>query len=144
MRNWMYGHEDIVSIDQFAEDIVGFIYRIDNLITGKYYIGKKSLQSTRTKALTKKELMALSDKRMSKKKKVIKESDWKTYMGSNEELKKDIILYGSDNFSRSILYFCRDKSEMTYLETKHQFFLGVLEDHKSYNDNILGKFYRSK
>jgi len=139
----VYEFEEILSIDQLPEGTVGFIYRIDNNITGKYYIGKKSLQSTRTKSLTKKELGALVDKRMSKKKKVIKESDWKTYMGSNAELKKDIILYGSDNFFRSILHLCNNKASMTYHEARIQFFWGVLESDNCYCDNILGKFYRS-
>jgi hypothetical protein len=144
MRPWVYEYEEILTIDKLPEGTVGFIYRIDNNVTGKYYIGKKALYSTRTKALTKKEQASLPDKRMSKKKKVVTESDWKTYMGSNAELKKDITLYGSDNFFRSILHLCCNKSEMTYHEARIQFFLGVLEDDNCYCDNILGKFYRHK
>jgi hypothetical protein len=144
MRHWFYEYQDMVNLEQFPDGTIGFIYKIVNDVTGKFYIGKKSLQSTRTKALTKKELAALTDKRMSKKKTVVTESDWKTYMGSNAELKKDITLYGSDNFSRGILHLCSDKTSLTYHEARIQFFHGVLESDNSYNDNILGKFYRRK
>lgn len=137
------GYRLITDISQFPDGTIGFIYQIVNEATGKFYIGKKSLQSTRTKALTKKELATLTDKRMSKKRKVSKESDWKTYMGSNEALKKDIIVYGQDNFSRSILHFCDHKASLTYQELRYQILYAVLESDNCYNDCCLGKFYRS-
>jgi len=42
------------SVDKFPENCVGFVYKITNIQTGKFYIGKKSLDSNIRKKLTKK------------------------------------------------------------------------------------------
>lgn len=142
MNNWTYKGVEFTNVAQFPEGVVGFVYRIRNIDTEKYYIGKKNIQFVRTKALTKKELTQLTDKRSSKKKKVVAESDWKTYMGSEEELKKDILLYGKDHFRREILHLCYNKGSLTYQELRYQILEGVLESENCYNKNILGKFYK--
>ena len=49
---------------------------------------------------------------------------------------------GEDNFSRIILQFCDTKKQQTYYEIYHQIIYGVLHTENSYNDNILGKFFR--
>ena len=81
---------------------------------------------------------------MKRKRKVVKESDWKTYHGSHPKIKN--LLLEADNkreFSRRILKMCTTKKELTYYECKYLFINDVLEDRNNYiNDNILGKFYR--
>ena len=104
MHNWLYNGEYITDIDQLPSDAIGFIYLIRHEKTGKFYIGKKNLQSTRNIPLGKKALAERTDKRLSKKKKVIKESDWKTYMGSEPTLKEDIKTHGDEHFHREILH----------------------------------------
>lgn len=142
MNNWFYEDKEIIDISQLPENAYGFIYQIHNANNGRYYIGKKNLYSERNIKLGKKALAAREDKRSSKKKKIIKESDWKIYHGSEEELKKDIETYGYDHFYRTILCICYNKATLTYSEVKWQMTTGCLEDAKSYNKNILGKFYK--
>ncbi len=132
-----------LSTEEFTpEEYFGFVYRITNLQSGKFYIGRKQLSSTTTKALTKKELLEQTDKRSSKKKKVTKESNWKNYWGSNKALLEDVKTLGKENFKREILTLCRTKKELTYYEMHHQCMYGVLLlPELTYNDNILGKFF---
>lgn len=142
MNNWTYKGVEFTDVAQFPEGTIGFIYILMHKATGKFYVGKKNIKSVRTKALGKKELAQLTDKRSSKKKKVVSESDWKTYVGSNQELKKDIDTHGTDYLDREILYICHNSREMTYQELRHQILKSVLESDNCYNDQILGKFYK--
>jgi hypothetical protein len=147
MRNWLYVNEKdksrfIESLEDFPENCVGFIYLIKNRTTGKIYIGKKSLYSNTNKKLTKKELAEQTGPgRKPTKKLVTKESNWKVYMGSSKELLADIKESGEDVYMRDILHFCYSKKQLTYYEINYQMKYNVLEV-DSYNDNILGKFYR--
>lgn len=120
-------------------DCIGFIYLIENLDNGRKYLGRKSLHHKRRVKKGKKELAAMSDKRGSKYKETIKESDWLSYTGSNTELNNDI--KKGDRYKKHILALCYSKAELTYLETKFQFTFEVLESPEYYNGNILGKFY---
>ena len=140
MRPWILKQtsEEITDINQIDPKAIGFIYLVN--IDGLKYIGKKSLYSERKKNLGKKELAEITDKRLKTYKKVIKESDWKKYYGSNAKI-KELVSNGSVP-ERIILEFAYSKQHLTYLETKYQFTLGVLEDTNFLNDNILGKFYR--
>ena len=72
-----------------------------------------------------------------KKKRCKKTSDFKIYYGSSEELKKDVILLGENNFSREILHLCKSKGISSYLETKEQFANVVLESDEWYNQWIM-------
>lgn len=143
MKPWNHEAIEISDINQMPEGTIGFIYAIINIATDKFYIGKKNIHSTRNIPLGKKALAERTDKRLSKKKKVIKESDWKTYMGSEPTLKEDIKTYGDDNFLRGILCFCSSKKSLTYQEIRYQILGGCLEKDNCYNSNILGKFFRS-
>lgn len=124
---WLYSEEFNV------EDYFGFVYIITNTQTNKKYIGKKIFNHT-------KRLPPL--KGMKRKRTVVKESDWMTYYGSNDLLKEEIKQYGKEIFQREIVKLCRTKKELTYWETKLQFYYGVLEKpDEFYNSNILGKFF---
>ena len=113
------------------EGSVGFVYSIENLVTQKKYIGKKLL----TKAGYK--------QKKGKKKKIRKESDWKDYFGSNEELKEDVKKLGKSLFHRHIIKFCASKGEMSYWETHHQFAHQVLLSDKYYNSWIQCKIHKN-
>ena len=70
-------------------------------------------------------------------KRVLKESDWKTYYGSHSFIKEA----NKEDLTREIIHIAYHKKELTYLECKYQFTLGVLESRSYLNDNILGKFF---
>lgn len=118
----------------------GFIYRINNLTNGKFYIGKKSFWSNRRVKLGKKALAARKDGRSSKYKRVKKMSKWRGYTGSNKQLNEDI--QNGHEIERQIIRLCESKKGLTYYEVKEQMVRGVLETDDSYNDNVLAKFYR--
>lgn len=121
--NWQYNNND------FTEDLIGenlgFVYLITNLTNNRKYIGKKFFYFSKTKQVK------------GKKKKYKAPSDWQTYYGSNEELKKDVGTLGAENFKREILHLCKSKGECSYLETKEQFINCVLESDSYYNTWIM-------
>ena len=67
---------------------------------------------------------------------VIKESDWKTYYGSSEDLKTLVEKTGDDNYYREILKLCKTKGECSYYEAKEQFERDVLLRDDYYNEFI--------
>lgn len=67
---------------------------------------------------------------------VIKESDWKTYYGSSEDLKTLVEERGDDNYYREILRLCKTKGECSYYEAKEQFERDVLLKDDYYNEFI--------
>lgn len=141
---WLYKDKQINELSDMPEpQPFGFIYEVTHIPTGRKYLGKKQLISIQNKPLGKKELAALTDKRASKKKKVIKESDWKTYYGSNPEI-KSLIKEGKQlEFKREILIFVPTKKLLTYYENKFLFINEVIEPHTNYiNDNIEGRYFK--
>lgn len=137
----MWLNEDKIDFEKHT----GFVYEIENLETGKKYIGKKSLTSTRTKKLGVRALAAQEGKigRKKTKEKITKESDWKKYWGSDDELKKEVKDLGENKFKRTILRLCSGKKELSYFEEKYLYTNEVLEHpDKWYNKNIAGKYFR--
>ena len=146
MENWLYYEDDGIEIevdDEFVSDAYGFVYKTINLKTGKFYIGKKTFLHNKKKKLTKKELAAMPVTRGRTATTKIEQVDsgWKDYYGSSKELVADIKTYGKENFKRIILDFCDTKKQLTYSEVFWQMTERVLFV-DTYNDNILGKFYR--
>ena len=146
MNNWFWyenmGIKEFKTIEDFSENSFGFIYKITNIVTGKFYIGKKSLYHNVKKKLTKKELAEQSGPgRKATTKRVQKESDWATYWGSNKEILEEIKSKGDLAFTREILKLVNTKKELTYWEVAFQCQYDVLLI-DSYNDNILGKFFK--
>jgi len=127
--NWIYKEQDFTE-DMIGEDY-GFVYIITNLVTSKKYIGKKFFYSSRTKQVK------------GKKKKIKVPSDWQTYYGSNEELKKDVIIHGKESFRREIVHLCKSKGVCGYLEAKEQFINGALESEDYYNSWIMVRVRKS-
>ena len=126
------------------EKYFGFVYKITNKETGKFYIGKKVFWNNKKKKLTKKQLAELppTPGRKPTHDVIRVESDWKTYWGSNKQLLADIKQYGEDRFECWIFKQCLTKKQLTYWEMHYQCKEEVLiGKDKSYNDNILGKFF---
>ncbi len=78
-----------------------------------------------------------------RKRKVITESDWLSYHGSNAALKKLVSLHGPDGFRREILHLCRSSGECTYYEAKTQFDHDALVRDDYFNDWIMCRVSRS-
>ena len=94
---WLYESKQIETL---PEDCVGFVYLITNNLTGRKYIGKKLAKFSKT---TYKVVKLKNGKKKRKKIRGKIESDWQTYYGSNDQLNKDILELGNENFTREIL-----------------------------------------
>lgn len=137
---WIYEGNEITSIDQMPEGVIGFVYHIVTS-EGREYIGKKNLYTKRKRKFGKKEIAALTDKRLKHWEYVKKESDWKTYNSSNKELKEDI--KNGTEVTKYIITYAFEKKELSYLEEKSLWCNGVLEHgDKYYNSNIAGRYYK--
>jgi hypothetical protein len=127
---WLFESQPIESL---PEDCVGFVYLITNNITGRKYIGKKLAKFSRT---TYRVVKLKNGKKKRKKIRGKIESDWQTYYGSNDQLNKDILALGADNFTREILFYCKSKAACSYIEAREQFNRKVLESDDWYNGHI--------
>jgi hypothetical protein len=120
-------------VNELPEDAVGFVYLITNTANGKMYVGKKLAKFAKTT------YKVIKLKNGTKKRKKIKskiDSDWQQYYGSSPNLTEDINQLGTDNFKREILYYCKSKSECSYIEAREQFSRRVLESDDYYNGHI--------
>ena len=117
-------------MNDVPEGMEGFVYLITNLENGKKYIGKKTFWERR------------KDKKTGRRKK--KESSWRDYFGSCDELIEDVERLGKDKFRREILYLCPHKKSMSFYETMEQFKRDVILREDYYNTNVEGKFFSSE
>ena len=106
---------------------MGFVYLITNTTNNRMYIGKKLAKFKRSKA-------PLKGRRNRRRYKV--ESDWQEYYGSSDDLTIDIKRLGVEHFEREILFYCKSKSELSYVEAREQFSRKVLETKDYYNGHI--------
>jgi len=144
MKNWLYNNNEISSLEDMPLDVYGFIYVTTHLPSGKKYIGKKSIYHNVKHKLTKKQLAEQTGRgRKSTHETIQKESDWKTYYGSEEFIKKLIKEGKQEEFTREILQFVFNKKLLTYYECKYLFKYEVLESEDWLNSNVLGKFYKT-
>jgi hypothetical protein len=141
--NWLYKGNAIEDISQFPENTYGFVYIVTHTPTNRSYIGKKVLYHNKKTKLGKKEIaIQTGPGRKPTTKIVTKESDWKTYYGSEIEIKKLLAEGKHNEFERVILKLVDNKKLLTYFEVKHQFIYEVLEHPNGwFNNNILGKFF---
>ena len=107
--SWTYKGKPVESIDDEYE---GFVYLITNKKTKQKYVGKKLAKFKTTKP----PLKGKKNKRRG-----YKESDWREYWGSSDRLNEDVKNLGEKNFTREILYFCKSRAEMSYIEAREQF-----------------------
>lgn len=112
--SWLHNSLPVEEID--IKQYPAFVYRITNLLDGRFYIGYKQTSFSKTKQVK------------GKKKKSMVESDWRDYWSSSDELKADVARLGEVNFKREILYFCNSKSMASYLELREQIDCRVMEN----------------
>ena len=123
-NNWTFQNKEITEL---GEEVVGFVYQITNTVNGRMYIGKKLARFKRSRP-------PLKGRKKKRRYKV--ESDWQDYYGSSDELTMDINKLGKDKFTREILFYCKSKAELSYVEAREQFSRKVLETNDYYNGHI--------
>lgn len=123
--NWIYKGKEFTS-DDIGEHI-GFVYIITSISDNKKYIGKKKFWS-----VTKRPPLKGKKRRRT----IIKESDWKNYFGSSENVKALVEEQGADAFKREILHLCDSLGEMSYLELVEQIDRKVLFSDEYHNGII--------
>jgi len=138
--NWEFNNIEVLSLEDMPLNTIGFIYQIDNLSTGKYYIGRKTVASVKKKKLTIKEKLLPENKRKTFKYVFSETPGWKKYTGSNLTLKAEVDR--GDKIKKTILCFCQSKACLTYKETEAIICSGSLLDPKSYNDWVSCKVYK--
>jgi hypothetical protein len=132
MSEWIYNNKPFDS--DMIEDYIGFVYEVYDKEAKMKYIGKKKFWSK----VTRPPLKGKKNKRRS-----VKESDWKSYYGSSEEVKQLVENTGEWRFKRKILRLCKSLGEMSYYEMKEQLDNDVLlKPDEYYNAFVGGKIHR--
>ena len=121
-------------VDQLPEWVTGFVYQITNTVNGRLYIGKKLARFKKSR----KPLKGRVNKR-----RYTVDSDWKEYFGSSDALNEDIQKLGKNKFKREILFYCKSKAELSYIEAREQFARKVLETDDYYNGHIRVRIHGS-
>lgn len=130
---WMY--EGKIFTEEDVGDFIGFVYKITEVTTNRYYIGKKIFFNK----VVKPPLKGKKRRRISK-----KWSNWQEYYGSGPEIKKLVELNGKHLYKREILRLCSSKSEMSYFETKLIFETDALLSDKSINEWVTCRITKSQ
>lgn len=125
---WLY--QGVFFNLELVKDYIGFVYEIKNIHTGERYIGKKFFTKAGYKQVR------------GKRKKLRKESDWKTYYSSGPRMLEAVKMYSKTNFRRKILRLCKTKSECSYYESKFIFERDALLTNNYLNDWILCRITR--
>jgi hypothetical protein len=115
MKEWLYKG---IPLETPPEGSFGFVYLITNIISGRRYIGRKYFGSTRR----------VKVKNKTNRKVVRKESDWKEYASSSDELKADIEKLGESSFIFEILLIANTKGQVNYAEENLQHKFNVLSE----------------
>jgi hypothetical protein len=132
-NEWTYNGEIVA--DKTAQLYQGFVYKLTHLATNRYYVGKKFF----IHQVCKKPLKGKRFKRHS-----TKESDWKSYYGSNPELQEILAKEGPGAFKREMLHLCDSKFDCAYMEALEQFERRVLFDPLAFNQVINLRLRRRK
>ena len=131
---WSFEGKDYdPAYEDIPEDVLGFVYIIEDTVTGEKYIGQKRMRKPKTLPVTK-----------SRKRRVrtVVESDWREYHGSNTTIKENVSEGHSDRYQREILRFGYGKGDLNYLELKEQFESNALLDDTYLNGIINAKIHR--
>jgi len=122
---WIHLLEGWALESEHVQNYYGMVYLLINKETKRKYIGKKFFWSKVTRSVK------------GKKKKVLVESDWKKYYGSNKELKEE--LANGAEFERYVVHLCKSKTECAYWEMDYQIRCEALLTEEYYNQFIGGK-----
>ena len=128
-RCFLYKGKDLEESD-IPTTALGFIYKIVHVDTGRWYIGRKMLTSASSKMVN------------GKKKKIRKESDWRTYFGSSPYLIEEMKENGKDAYTREIILFVSTKSQLLVAEEYYLHVSGSMFTEMSYNSNIRSKIFK--
>jgi len=121
---WSYRGSKVIDL---PEEVKGMVYKI-HYVDGTSYIGSKVVRSERR-------LKPLKGMRKNAVRKVVKESDWRSYTGSSK------LTEGKEIFAKEILYLTTNKMSMTYLEQRELMKVDAAVNEKYLNKNIGGKFF---
>src|SRR2546423_1298002 len=135
---WLHnGQPFYMTYDQIlANHHHSFIYRIDNTVNGRSYIGKKCFHTRRRNR----------GRRVPHRNGVF-QSTWQLYWGSCDALEKDLYQFGHEKFTRNLLSLHPDSRTTTYAEEELMFKLDVLRaklpsgEFAYYNGSIAGRFF---
>ena len=129
---WLYRDEPYDPAEVDPKKVYAFVYQIEDLDTGRLYIGKKVMFFKGFKMVKK------------KRKRTLKESDWREYYGSSDALNEEVAKRGAYRFKRTILHFCPNKAVANYLEAMEQFKFNAILDDRYYNEQIRVRVTRSQ
>ena len=121
---WIYQGEEI---DSLPDEVMYMVYKID-YTNGTSYVGMKVVRSELKQT-------PLKGMRKNAVRRVLKQSNWKTYIGSSKEN------VGLEIALKTILHLCSNKRSASYLETKELFTRGAIEGSEYNNLNISGRYY---
>lgn len=113
---------------------LGFIYKVTDKVNKKWYFGQKKMITTVSRPPLKGKV---------RKRKVIKQTDWKTYTTSCNTLKFEISQRPKQEFDFEILHFVDSKWMMDYIELWYQIHYDAMFVENSYNSIVnvrLSKF----
>ena len=131
IMDWIYQGKPVQELPDWA---TGFVYQITNTQNGKKYIGKKLARFKKSR----KPLKGRINKR-----RYTVASDWQDYYGSSDNLNADVKKIGKEKFVREILFYCKSKAELSYVEAREQFARKVLESDDYYNGHIRVRIHGS-
>jgi len=135
---WIYKGKNFLTQ---PEDMYGFVYLITNKLDRRIYVGKKCFSFRKKKKIAQKVIKTTKTRKRVEI--TYTDSGWANYFGSSKALSEDVKTLGKENFSREILCFSKNKSELSYMEVVNQINYKVLEV-PSYNGWISCKIYKSK
>tara|TARA_R110002167_G_scaffold1398_4_gene6438 strand:- start:16200 stop:16634 length:435 start_codon:yes stop_codon:yes gene_type:complete len=128
VSDWLYKGEKFVTPEDFtSDDWMGFVYIITNNVSNRKYVGKKLFFFKKTLPVTKKR---------KRRKRVLYESDWEKYWGSNKHLMEEVETANKDEYTREILHLCKTRGELSYMELVEQVERKVLLSDDFYNGII--------
>ena len=137
--NGDWGHWKLADGVKRPDEVpLGFVYRITEKNTGRSYIGQKKVTTVETRPPLKGYV---------RKRKKLKQTDWRTYCGSSSEVVLAIIKQGENAFKFEILCFTDSKWMLSYLELWFQMREDVMFDPMSFNGIVnvrLSKFASMK
>lgn len=142
MNDWIYKGKPFT---EYKSEYPWFVYEIElldennNLVWS--YFGKKSFYGKRKKHFGKKKLAEITDRRLKKYEYIIKESNWKRYCSSSDNVKR-LVETGAYKVERTILRLCTVEKEATYFENKLLY--EAFENPKNVNENISGAIYKEE
>ena len=116
---------------EIPDSSIGFLYKITHIPSGKWYIGRKMLSVAATKTVK------------GKKKKIRKESDWRSYWSSSKHIHQLVESEGESSLKKEVLLFVDTKACLTLGEEYLLHVSGALFDPNCLNENIRSRIYRT-